>query len=41
MHVVRAHEWQAARTLGAYTLVACTVGPGFEFDDFEMVAGPI
>jgi len=40
MHVVRAHEWQAARTLGAYTLVACTVGPGFEFDDFEMVAGP-
>jgi predicted cupin superfamily sugar epimerase len=41
MHVVRAHEWQAARTLGAYTLVACTVGPGFEFDDFEMIAGPI
>jgi predicted cupin superfamily sugar epimerase len=41
MHVVRANEWQAARTLGAYTLVGCTVGPGFEFDDFEMVAGPI
>lgn len=41
MHVVRAGEWQAARTLGAYTLVGCTVGPGFEFDDFEMVAGPI
>jgi predicted cupin superfamily sugar epimerase len=41
MHVVRAHEWQAARTLGAYTLVACTVGPGFEFDDFEMIAGPL
>jgi predicted cupin superfamily sugar epimerase len=41
MHVVRAHEWQAARILGAYTLVACTVGPGFEFDDFEMIAGPI
>ena len=41
MHVVRAHEWQAARTLGAYTLVACTVGPGFEFDDFEMKPGPI
>ena len=41
MHVVRAHEWQAARTLGAYTLVACTVGPGFEFDDFEMKPGPL
>jgi predicted cupin superfamily sugar epimerase len=41
MHVVRAHEWQAARTLGAYTLVGCTVGPGFEFDDFEMKPGPI
>ena len=41
MHVVRAGEWQAARTLGAYTLVGCTVGPGFEFDDFQMIAGPI
>ncbi len=41
MHVVRAGEWQAARTLGAYTLVGCTVGPGFEFDDFEMKPGPI
>ena len=41
MHVVRAHEWQAARTLGDYTLVGCTVGPGFEFDDFEMKPGPI
>lgn len=41
MHVVRAGEWQAARTLGAYTLVGCTVGPGFEFDDFELKPGPI
>ena len=41
MHVVRAGEWQAARTLGEYTLVGCTVGPGFEFDDFEMKPGPI
>lgn len=40
-HVVRAGEWQAARTLGAYTLVGCTVGPGFEFDDFELKPGPI
>lgn len=41
VHVVRAREWQAARTLGAYSLVGCTVGPGFEFDDFEMISGPI
>ena len=41
VHVVRAHEWQAARPLGAYALVGCTVGPGFEFDDFEMKPGAI
>ena len=33
---VPAGTWQAARTLGAYTLVGCSVGPGFEFEDFEM-----
>ena len=37
-HVVPAGCWQAARTTGAYTLVGCTVGPGFDFDDFEMLA---
>jgi len=37
VHVIRANEWQSARPLGAYTLVGCTVGPGFEFEDFEMV----
>jgi uncharacterized protein len=41
VHVVRARDWQAARPLGAYTLVGCTVGPGFEFDDFELQPGPI
>ncbi|HEX7829296.1 MAG TPA: cupin domain-containing protein [Thermoanaerobaculia bacterium] len=41
VHVIRANEWQAARPLGAYTLVGCTVGPGFEFDDFEMNPGPL
>lgn len=41
VHVVRAREWQAARTLGAYALVGCSVGPGFEFEDFEMTPGPI
>ena len=36
VHVVPARKWQSARPCGAYTLVGCTVGPGFEFDDFEM-----
>jgi hypothetical protein len=41
VHVIAAGEWQAARPLGAYALVGCTVGPGFEFADFEMVTGPL
>jgi predicted cupin superfamily sugar epimerase len=28
--------WQQARTLGAWTLVGCTVAPGFEFEKFEI-----
>ncbi len=35
--VVPAGFWQAARPLGAYSLTGCTVGPGFEFDDFQFV----
>ena len=34
--VVPKGEWQMARSLGAYTLVGCTVAPGFEFSGFEM-----
>ena len=30
--------WQAARSLGEYSLVGCTVGPGFEFADFQFVS---
>ncbi|MEN8161219.1 MAG: cupin domain-containing protein [Myxococcota bacterium] len=30
--------WQAARSTGAYTLVGCCVGPGFEFADFTLLA---
>jgi len=37
VHVVPAGEWQAARSMGPYTLVGCTVGPGFEFADFQML----
>lgn len=36
-HVVPAGEWQAARSLGAYSLVGCVVGPGFTFEDFELL----
>jgi len=28
--------WQSARSLGAYSLVGCTVAPGFEFSGFEL-----
>ncbi|HJR17130.1 MAG TPA: cupin domain-containing protein [Gemmatimonadales bacterium] len=35
---VPAGWWQAARSTGGYTLVGCTVGPGFDFDDFELAA---
>ena len=34
--VVPAHAWQAAQTLGDWTLVGCTVAPGFEFAKFEL-----
>jgi predicted cupin superfamily sugar epimerase len=34
---VPAGWWQAARSLGEYTLVGCTVGPGFEYADFELL----
>ena len=34
--VVPAHHWQGARSLGAFTLVGCTVAPGFLFETFEL-----
>ena len=49
--VVSRGAWQAARPLGAYSLVGCTVAPGFDFSDFafcdelaeadEVFAGPL
>ncbi|MEZ5780022.1 MAG: cupin domain-containing protein [Paracoccaceae bacterium] len=36
--LVPAHHWQAARTTGDWTLVGCTVSPGFRFDGFELAA---
>ncbi len=34
--VVPTGAWQAARSLGSWTLVGCTVAPGFDFSGFEM-----
>lgn len=34
--IVPAGHWQQARSLGAWTLVGCTVAPGFTFCGFEM-----
>ncbi len=34
--VVPAGWWQAARPLGDWTLVSCTVSPGFRFAGFEL-----
>lgn len=34
--VVPVHAWQAARSLGAWTLVGCTVAPAFLFRGFRL-----
>jgi len=34
--VVPAGQWQAAESLGDWTLVGCTVAPAFEFKGFEL-----
>jgi predicted cupin superfamily sugar epimerase len=34
--LIEAGEWQAAESLGDWTLVSCVVAPGFEFSGFEM-----
>jgi uncharacterized protein len=39
VHTVPAGAWQAARSRGVYTLVGCTVGPGFDFADFTLRDG--
>ena len=36
--IVPADHWQSARSTGAFTLVGCTVSPGFRFDGFELAA---
>ena len=34
--IVPAYWWQTATSLGAWSLVSCTVAPGFTFSGFEM-----
>lgn len=34
--VVPAGHWQQAESLGPWTLVGCTVAPGFQFETFEL-----
>ena len=36
VHVIRAGCWQAACSTGGYTLVGCTVAPGFEYRDYRI-----
>jgi len=36
-YVVPAGTWQAAEPKGQSVLVGCSVGPGFEFEDFELI----
>ena len=36
--VVPSGSWQTARPTGVYTLVGCTVGPGFEYEDWEALS---
>jgi hypothetical protein len=36
--IVPAHHWQAAATTGEYSLVSCTVSPGFDFAGFTLAS---
>ena len=38
VYTIAAGNWQAARPIGDYALVGCTVAPGFEFSDFALLA---
>lgn len=37
VRVVPANWWQAARSQGAWSLLTCCVGPGFDFQDFQLL----
>ena len=35
--IIKGGLYQAAESTGAYSLVGCTVAPGFEFEDFSFL----
>ncbi len=37
-YCVKGGNWQAAFSMGEYTLVGCTVAPGFDFTDFQFLS---
>lgn len=37
VYIVPAGWWQAARSMGQFSLVGCTVAPGFEFSGFRFL----
>ncbi|HET8997665.1 MAG TPA: cupin domain-containing protein [Acetobacteraceae bacterium] len=39
--LVPAHQWQAAESLGPWTLCTCVVAPAFDFAGFELATGAI
>jgi len=38
LHVVPPGRWQAARPIGKYALMTCTVAPGFDYADFGFLS---
>ena len=34
--IVEANNWFAMRSIGEYSLIGCTVAPGFDYTDFEL-----
>ena len=37
VEMIPSKYWQAAKSTGEFTLVSCCVGPGFDFNDFELL----
>ena len=35
-YTVKAHSWFAMKSAGLYSLIGCTVAPGFDYKDFEL-----
>lgn len=41
VQTIPADRWQAARSIGPYALMGCSVGPGFDFADFQLLADDV